>query len=168
MARTRTLRLDGRPLRNYCLLAAWTNWSAIRGSEFERGPCGVMLFSRKNFQLTIQPTAGDLLCDFQRLTRLLAVPAVLYVVVKPLTGPLSRQRSRVRVSSSPPFFQAHTRMAFPPKLSLCRSLCRNSPLYTLMHRAPSASPQFERESNVRASVVTRDRLRQFDPSPGNY
>jgi len=41
-----------------------------RESEFEHGPS-------KNFRPTIQPTAGDLFCDFQRLTRPLAVPAVL-------------------------------------------------------------------------------------------
>ena len=39
-----------------------------------------------------------------RLPRTLADPAVLQVVVKPIHAALSRQRSRVRVSSSPPFF----------------------------------------------------------------
>jgi hypothetical protein len=43
----------------------WTNWSAIRGSEFELGPCGVMLFSRKNLQPTIQPTVVDLFSDLR-------------------------------------------------------------------------------------------------------
>src|SRR5205085_12568050 len=57
----------------------------------------------QNFQPTTQPTEYCVLRDFYQLRRPLAVPAVLYVVVKPFRGPLSRRRSRVRVSSSPPF-----------------------------------------------------------------
>jgi hypothetical protein len=45
--------------------------------NLKRGPCGVMLFSLKNFQPTIQPTARRVLRNFQRLMRPLAVPAVL-------------------------------------------------------------------------------------------
>ena len=37
------------------------------------------------------------LCGLVRLTGILAVPALLYVVVKPIPATLSRQRSRVRV-----------------------------------------------------------------------
>ena len=50
---------------------------------------------------THNPTHNS--CSLVRLTGSLAVPALLYVVVKPIHAALSRQRSRVRVSSSPPF-----------------------------------------------------------------
>src|SRR5215469_15023364 len=55
---------------------------------------------RDIFQPTTQPTECGVLLDCERLMRPLAVPAVLEVVVKPMRGPLSRQRPRVRVPSS--------------------------------------------------------------------
>jgi hypothetical protein len=51
-------------------------------------------------QPTTQPTKCDVLYDFRELWQ---SPRFCYVVEKLIHAALSRQRSRVRVSSSPPF-----------------------------------------------------------------
>src|SRR5262249_51092818 len=66
---------------------------------------------RDIFQPTTQPTECGVLLDCERLMRPLAVPAVLEVVVKPMRGPLSRQRPRARVPSSPPSFSITYKLA---------------------------------------------------------
>src|SRR5207302_2499850 len=84
--------------------------------------CGVPEASDTIFQPTTHNS-----CSLVRLTGSLAVPALLYVVVKPIHAALSRQRSRVRVSSSPPYSQRSAGSIFvachSSLLCLC---CRNA------------------------------------------
>src|SRR5579864_2817232 len=97
--------------RGPCTAASRTNLLGASVGSPKIGCCGELRLWRP----THNPTHGSR-C-LVRLTRTLAVPAYLYVVVKPNRVTLSRQRSRVRVSSSPPAFQQLTEISgdFPAK-----------------------------------------------------
>src|SRR5436309_4059930 len=104
-----------------------------------------------------QPTTHNS-CSLVRLTGSLAVPALLYVVVKPIHAALSRQRSRVRVSSSPPFLFRHLQNGLHPSSGTKRD---HEGIGSWALRRLFASKFREEESNdscLRGSLSRGDRL----------